>query len=206
MCSSDLANYGPANFDTRHNFSADLLWNSPKLSRHLLETILGGWTLGAKFYLYSGRPFTVIDSQIPGFLSPTAGGQVIADLLTPSALGIHCTDVNTRCLTTSEFATSATQNDFGNISPNSFRGPGYFDMDTQLSKKIPVTERMAFQLGASAYNVLNHPNFANPNNNVAVGSFGTITSTISSPTSIYGTAQGALVSGRVLVVFGKFNF
>jgi hypothetical protein len=172
----------------------------------MLESILGGWTVGAKFYVYSGRPFTVIDSQIPGFLSPNVGGQVIADLLVPSLLGTHCTDVNTRCLTPSEFASSGTQADFGNIPPNSFRGPGYFDIDTQVSKKIPVTERMAFQLGASAYNVLNHPNFANPNNNVAVGSFGTITSTVSSPTSIYGSGQGALVSGRVLVVFGKFNF
>ncbi len=200
------ANYGPANFDTRHNLSADILWNPPKFSQAKLESILGGWTVGAKFYVYSGRPFSVIDNQIPGLLSPTVGGSVLADLLVPGLLGTQCSNVNARCLTPSEFGAPKTQADFGNIPPDSFRGPGYFDIDTQVSKKIPLTERIAFQLGASAYNVLNHPNFANPNNNVAVGSFGTITSTVSPPTSIYGSQQGALVSGRVLVVFGKFNF
>jgi hypothetical protein len=200
------ASYGPTNFDTRQNLSADVVYNPPKFRKKLMESVFGGWTIGAKMYLYSGRPFSVLNSQIPGLLSTTFGGPVLADLLNPSLLGTHCGNVNARCLTPSEFATSQTQDDFGNIPPNSFRGPGYFDIDTQLTKKVPVTEHTAFQFGASAYNLLNHPNFANPNNNVASGSFGTITSTVSAPTSIYGAGQGALVSGRVLVVVGKFNF
>jgi hypothetical protein len=198
--------YGPTDFDTRHNLSADVVWNPPKFQKRLMENVLGGWTLGAKMYVYSGRPFSVTDSQIPGFLSPTFGGPVLADLLDPTALGTQCTNVNVRCLTSSQFATSKTQDDFGNIPPNSFRGPGYFNIDTQLTKRIQVKERLAFQFGASAYNLLNHPNFANPTSNVTVGGFGTITSTQSAPTSIYGSGQGALVSGRVIVVTGRFNF
>jgi hypothetical protein len=75
-----------------------------------------------------------------------------------------------------------------------------------VTKTIPIRERAAFQIGASAFNLLNHPTFAVPNGNVTAGSFGTITSTVSSPTSIYGTGQGAIVSGRVLVLVAKFNF
>jgi hypothetical protein len=46
-----------------------------------------------------------------------------------------------------------------------------------------------------------------PNFDVNKGAtLGTITSDVSVPTSIYGTGQGAIVSGRVLVVFGKFIF
>ncbi len=55
-------------------------------------------------------------------------------------------------------------------------------------------------------NLLNHTNLAVPSGNVGAGGFGLITSTVSSPTSIYGTGQGAIISGRVLVPFAKFIF
>ncbi len=198
--------YGSTDFDRRHALSADVVWNPPAFKQHLLESILGGWTVGTKLYAYSGRPFSVTNSQIPGLLSSTFGGQVLADLLVPSLQGTHCGNVNVRCLTASEFATSQSQDDFGNIPPNSFRGPGYFDIDAQLTKKVPIREHMSFQFGASAFNLLNNTSFANPNSNVASGSFGLITSAQSAPTSMYGTGQGALVSNRVLVVTAKFTF
>ncbi len=206
--------YGNTSFDTRHVLTGDVVWNSPSKFHHRsLSWIAGGWTLGTKLYLYSGRPFSVINTQIPGLLSTNFGANatVLADLLDSSALGTGCSSVNTRCLTNSQFAstrggTTAAQTNFGNIPPNSFRGPGFFDIDSQLTKRIPVTERAAFEFGASAYNLLNHPNFAVPNNNAGSGSLGLITSTVSTPTSIYGTGQGAIVSGRVLVVMGKFSF
>ncbi len=205
--------YGNTSFDTRSNLTGDLVWNSPRLRQRALEAALGGWTAGIKLYVYSGRPFSATNSQIPGLLSSTFGGTVLADLLNPSLLGIHCTNVNARCFTSAAFAASSAtsanpnvQSDFGNIEPNSFWGPGFFNIATQLTKTIPIREHANFQIGASAFNVLNHPSFAVPNSNVTSGSFGLITSTVSSPTSIYGTGQGAIVSGRVLVVLGKFNF
>lgn len=205
--------YGDTNFDTRHNLTADVVWSSPKLAGRVLETAFGGWTVGAKLYAYSGRPFSATNSQIPGLLSATYGGSILADLLDPGLLGKHCTDVNARCFASTSFAASSVtaantnvQTDFGNNPPNSFRGPGFFNIATQVTKAIPVGERARFQVGVSAFNLLNHPSFAVPNGNVTSGSFGTITSTVSSPTSIYGTGQGAIVSGRVLVLVGKFNF
>jgi hypothetical protein len=205
--------YGNTSFDTRHNLTGDLLWNSPRLHQRYLQAIAGGWTIGAKLYLYSGRPFSATNSQIPGNLSSTFGGTILADLLTPGLLGIHCTDVNARCFSPTAFAATSVsaanpnvQTNFGNIQPNSFWGPGFFNISTQVTKTIPVRERAAVQIGASAFNLLNHPSFAVPNGNVTSGSFGLITSTVSSPTSIYGTGQGAIVSGRVLVVLAKINF
>lgn len=202
------SNYGPASFDTRHNFTADLLWNSPRLANRLLDSTLSGWTTSGKMYLYSGRPFSVINSQVPGQLSSTFGGQVLAQPIDPSVVGTHClrSSVTTPCLKSSQFQTTATQTNFGNIRPNSFRGPGFFSVAAHLAKTVPVREQMHFELGADAYNLLNHANFAVPSNDVSKGSVGLISSTVSSPTSIYGSGQGALVSGRVIVVFGKFIF
>jgi len=202
------AGYGATNFDTRNNFTADLLWTTPRQSKRWLQSAVGNWTFGGKLYLYSGRSFSVTSSVIPGNLSPTFGGTVLADLLDPSLVNKSCSRsaVVAPCLTPAQFATRDTQDDFGNIRPNSFRGPGFFSVSSQLTKRIPVTEAAAFELGVSAYNLFNHANFAVPTGNVASGSFGLITSTVSSPTSIYGTGQGAIVSGRVLVFLGKFVF
>jgi hypothetical protein len=169
---------------------------------------VGNWTFGSKLYLYSGRPFSVTNSQIPGNLSTSFGGPVLADLLDPGIANKSCSRsaVHTSCFTSAHFATRNQQADFGNVRPNSFRGPGFFTVASQLTKKIPVRERTALELGASAYNLFNHPNFAVPTGNVSSGSVGLITSTVSSPTSIYGSGQGAIVSGRVLVLLGKLTF
>jgi hypothetical protein len=207
--------YAPTNFDTRHNFTADLLWVSPHEKKRWLQAALGGWTLGGKLYVYSGRPFSVTNSQIPGLLSSTFGGSILAHSLDPTMVGTHCSKaaITTPCLTSSQFAaTTATtsnpnqQTDFGNVRPNSFWGPGFSSVASQLTKRIPISERAEFDIGATAYNLFNHPNFAVPNGNVTAGSMGLITSTVSVPTSIYGTGQGAIVSGRVLVLVGKFSF
>jgi hypothetical protein len=225
-------NYGPAAFDTRHNFSADLVYSTPTLGNGLLNRTLGSWKFGGKVYLYSGRPFTVTDSGIPttnGFstsfgtsstytitpASTTYQGSIMADTANPSVLGIHCgpSAVRTPCLTTSDFnlatatGTTPAQTDWGNTKPNSFRGPGFDSISAQLGKQIPVTEGKQFEIGAAAYNLLNHPNFGIPNADVNKGStLGTLTTDVSVPTSIYGAGQGAIVSGRVLVVYGKFTF
>ncbi len=209
------AAYGPTNFDTRHNLEADLVYTTPKFNNHLLQIGVGGWTVGGKLYLYSGRPFSVTNSRISSSfgISTFGSGNVLADTLDPNSIGTQCNKgaVRSGCLTTAQFASVATnstngQRDFGNTAPNSFRGPGFFSVATQLSKTVPIKEAFRFQLGASAYNLLNHTNLAVPNSNVGGTGFGLITSTVSSPTSIYGSGQGAIVSGRVLVVFGKLLF
>jgi hypothetical protein len=209
-------NYGPASFDTRHNFTADLVYTTPRLNKALLSRTLGGWALGGKLYLYSGRPFSVTDSGINGSthgLSSAFSGTVLANLVNPAALGRHCgkasantTQLGKACLNVSDFATAAAQTGWGNTKPNSFRGPGFFSIATQVSKKIAVTEHTHFDIGADAYNLLNHTNLGLPSSDINKGNFGLSTAAVSSPTSIYGTGQGAIVSGRVLVVFGKFAF
>jgi hypothetical protein len=126
----------------------------------------------------------------------------------PSVLGTHCTsaNVNTACITAASFATTATQADFGNSAPDSFWGTGYFDIDTQITKAIPIKEKYKFELGMSFYNLLNHANFANPSGSVTSAGLGLITATVGPPTSIYGSFEGASVSGRVAVLVGKFSF
>ena len=205
------ANYGPTNFDTRHNFTADFVYSTPHWGDHLANRLLGDWKLGGKVYLYSGRPFTVINSGVStaNVFSSSFSGNVLADTVDTGVVGKHCgaSSVKTPCLSTSNFKSAAAQSDWGNTKPNSFRGPGFASVAAQLGKEIAVAEQTRFEIGADAYNLFNHPNFGLPNADVNKGqTFGTVTTDVSVPTSIYGTGQGAIVSGRVLVVYGKFIF
>jgi outer membrane receptor protein involved in Fe transport len=201
-------NYSNADYDVRHSVVADFTWELPmKSSNHIANHILGGWALSGKIFARTGTPFSVINSRIPGSLSATVGGNVLATLL-DSHIQTSCghANVDTPCFTTSQFATLAQQTNFGNLPRNSFRAPGYTDVDTSLYKTIAIHERAKFILGASAFNVMNHPNFGSPAFNVAVGGLGLISSTVTAPTSPYGSFQGSAVSGRVLVLTGKFQF
>jgi hypothetical protein len=96
---------------------------------------------------------------------------------------------------------------FGDIRRNSYRGPNYFNTDFSLRKSFRVTERMGLELGANAYNVLNHPNFQNPVNSTGSSAvFGQIVQTTSPPTTPYGAFAGSLASARILQVIAKFTF
>ena len=51
---------------------------------------------------------------------------------------------------------------FGNSRRNNYSGPGLEQFDLTLGKAVPVTERVKVDLKLEVFNVLNHPNFANP--------------------------------------------
>ena len=51
---------------------------------------------------------------------------------------------------------------FGNVARGSFVGPKMTNFDMSLFKRFNITERYNLQFRAEAFNILNHPNFANP--------------------------------------------
>lgn len=197
-------NYSNADYDARHNITGDFIWEMPRRFRNrLLDSMLGRWSVAGKLSAHTGTPFSVTNSAA----SPSAsfGGVVLADVTAPNVATV-CgrAAVNTPCFTASQFAPPATQANFGNLPRNSFRGPGYFNLDSTLFKTIRLSERVRLTVGASAYNLFNHPNFANPNSDIAVPGLGLITSTTTNPSSPYGLYGGP--SGRAVVLNGKLQF
>jgi len=55
------------------------------------------------------------------------------------------------------------------VGRSALRGPGLFNVDTSLFKRIPIRESVTLQFRAEAFNVLNHANFAFPNQVVFQG-------------------------------------
>jgi hypothetical protein len=206
--------YGNADYDTRHSFSANYVWTIPVHVRNgVLKRTLGGWAVGGTFLAKSGYPFTVYNTSIrstyvknsSGLANPSATIAIPATWIGGSS-SITCSTPNVTCFPKSEFLTTAQQKDFGNLARNSFRGPGYFDTDLNINKNVAATEKLKLVIGASFFNILNHPNFDLPVSNLAAGNFGQILSTAFQYSSAYGSFTGSAVSGRVIVLNAKFQF
>jgi hypothetical protein len=43
------------------------------------------------------------------------------------------------------------------------KAPSFKELNFSISKNTPITERVNLQLRTDFFNILNHPNFANPN-------------------------------------------
>jgi hypothetical protein len=207
-------NYGNADYDIRHYFNADYSWQAPShVGNALMSQILGGWVLSETFFTRTGLPYTIVDTSAPISLTNFASGVIPTEIVPGSFNNTRaCNNPNVPCVTTAQLqnVTPGVGIDvlrgFGNQRRNQFRGPGFFDSDLHLAKSFHVRERVSVGLGANAFNILNHHNFANPIFDASQGNFGTLQSTVSPPTSPFGAFVGAAASGRVLQLEGRLTF
>jgi hypothetical protein len=205
-------NYSNSDYDVRHSFNASYVWDLPvKFENRALNTIAGGWTVSGTFFYRTGLPFSVVDGTTIGNLQAGGtnlqSGVVLGEPISGVPMTCGGASVNTACFATGDFASGSGVTGFGTIPRNSFRGPGYFNTDLSLKKTFRFKERLGLTIGASAYNVLNHVNFANPVANLASSSnFGLIESAVQPPTSPYGAFAAAATDARIVQVMGKITF
>jgi hypothetical protein len=204
-------NYGAADYDLRHNFTFAYIWDIPfKSDDRVINAAFGGWEVSGTLFAHSAFPFSVIDGDAALNLydangAPDLGIYYAGVLAQPASKSIAraCTSATTACWKASDFAASTS---FGTIARNSFRGPGYFNTDFSLRKNFRINQRVRFEAGANAYNVFNHPNFANPSNNLSSSNLGVIAATVTPPTSPYGAGASAAVDARIIQIVGKLTF
>jgi len=203
-------NYSNADYDLRHSLNASYVWYLPfRANNRLLNQTIGGWEVSGTFFYHTGFPFSVIDgTSMLNFLGNNM--QFLTVLASPTtAVQRQCssTAVNVPCFSSGQFVPAGAATTFGTIPRNSFRGPGYFNSDLSLRKNFHFRERFTFMIGANAYNVFNHVNFANPVANLNAGSaLGRIQSTVNPPTSPYGSFAAAAVDARIVQIISKFTF
>ncbi len=95
---------------------------------------------------------------------------------------------------------NATPGQLGGLAAGSLNGPGLWRLDMNLLKRIKIKERFMFQIGATAENITNTPQFSAPtatNLGINSASFGRITSTFS---------PAGATSYRVIVLQARLNF
>jgi hypothetical protein len=209
--------YSNADYDIRHNFLADVTYLEPyRFQNKIAEFAAAGWTVAGKAYWRSGLPFSVQNINAENDLNTngTGNGTVLADVLT-NHFNHSCNSFSNPCfqghffngsgVTNSDPYNDPAQTNFGNVPRNAFYGPHYADVDLSLYKNIFQKGGTHLKVGAQAFNVFNHTNFAAPNNNASLSNLGFISSDVVAPTSPYG-AFGSPGSGRVMVVTGNLTF
>jgi len=169
------ADYGNSNWDIRHRFVASYVYDIPffKTANPMLRGILANWQVNGITTLQSGRPFNVSISTDTA--NTSARGTYRPDLVhAPSS---NCGDGHlTNCIDATAFAMPALYT-YGNAGRNLMHGPHLFDTDLSLFKNFPIRERLRLQFRFEAFNMLNSPQFANPNATFGTSSFGTVTAT-----------------------------
>ncbi|MBV9268374.1 MAG: hypothetical protein JO061_19565 [Acidobacteriaceae bacterium] len=56
----------------------------------------------------------------------------------------------------------------GTLGRNTGRGPAFYQWDLSGMKNFALTERVKLQFRADLFNLLNHPNFANPDTGICL--------------------------------------
>jgi hypothetical protein len=176
----DLRLYrGNSDFDIRHSlvlsWSYELPFGRGKRfatgAHGLVQTAVGGWRLNSIDTFSTGSPFTPV--MVSSLLNSGSAGQW------PNRLGPGTVPEPTiqRWFNPGDF-TSPGNYTFGNSGRNILFGPGTKQFDLSVFKEFYFTENPArhLQFRAEAFNVMNTPQFNNPNAQIGNPAAGTITS------------------------------
>jgi hypothetical protein len=210
-------NYGNAEYDIRHLFSADFVFSpSFHFQNKSLKGLLGGWQLAGKIFARSGFPFSVTDGNL-GSAFMSGGGNIFANQISAAAQtscghgNVITNAVPMGCLNSSAFTNTGSATFTGytvwpSQARNQFRGPGYCNVDLSLFKNFQIKEKVTLGVGLTAYNALNHPNFGQPDSNLGDAAFGQINGTQGVPSSPYGNGLSFDSSPRAVQLVAKLNF
>jgi hypothetical protein len=163
--------------DRRHLANITGLVSSPKFANNRAMSMLaGGWTISNILKFRSGSAFDVVtgvDNQLSNvdatFQRPNQiSGQIYGNKCTSD---LRSTTPTCFFLNRAAFG-SPDPGGVGNMRPGMIRGPGYFDMDSGISRTFKIKESQRVEFRADATNVLNHTNFLNPSGNLTSAVYG----------------------------------
>jgi len=169
--------YARSNFDIPRRFTWNFAYEFPKASGSW-QRLKNGWGLNSILTLQDGQPFQLnynfeddFSGSGSGFDRPDVVGPIKYDSRNPfnfldlTAFAIPCTiqpGLDSTTITGSAADCVPGTRHFGNEGRNSLRGPSFKEWNFALYKTTSLTERVTMQLRADFFNILNHPNFANP--------------------------------------------
>jgi len=123
------ADQGPSDFDTRHKFTAAVVWSSNALSSNhtLARGIFDGFSVATVFFAASGEPYSA------GVGGSPAGG--LRAGITAGGL--------------------PSLSRFPLFSRNAFRLPKIVNLDLRISRRFHLTNKTNLEVHGEAFNLLN---------------------------------------------------
>ena len=228
--------YGPCDYDIRHNLSAQYVYQLPvKVRNRDLGYALNGWQVSGTVLWHSGIPFSVLSTPYsadgngvvngsgPQFASVVAGVPLYehnpipgvtqpgtVQWLNPDAF-VSTVDPSTGACAGGD---SPKNCQFGNLGRNALRGPNFTWSDFYLSKWFALTEQVKLRFDVQFFNIFNHPNFGLPSMVLAgipgkpstQSGFGALTYTTSPPTGLLGVGLGGDSTPRMIAFQLRLEF
>jgi hypothetical protein len=169
--------YGASNFNLPHRFTWNFSYDFPKMSGNW-QRLKNGWGVNSIVTLQSGQPFQFnynfeddYSGSGEGFDRPDVVGPIKYNAHDPqnyidlTSFAIPCT-ITAYALAngpsdSAQDCVPGTRH-FGSERRNSLHGPAFKEWNFAFYKTTAITERLTMQLRADFFNILNHPNFANP--------------------------------------------
>jgi hypothetical protein len=169
---------GNSDFDIRHSFSAGVTYElPPPESNKIAHAALGGWSVDTFVLARSAPPVNVIAGivfaeGIALYPRPNVAPGVPLVLYGSQYPG-------GKAFNPAAFIAPPTgqQGDFGR---NVLRGFGAWQADFALQRQFHLTERLALRFRGEFFNIFNHPNFGQPDNNLTDPLFGRSTQMLAS--------------------------
>ena len=167
------ADRGLSDFDHRHNFVMNAIWELPFGSAHQM---LEGWQVVGILNLLSGSPFTPLLIGTSDSQTDNGSGNQGAGVDRPNLIGNPNLSDPTpeRWFNTRAFARPVGT--FGSAGRNILTGPGFHNVDLALMKTWSFGETSRLQFRTEVFNLFNHPNFNLPVGDFNSQSFGSVTS------------------------------
>jgi len=169
--------YGPSSFNIINRFTWNFSYELPNTGGSM-QKLKNGWGVNSVLTLQGGQPFHLnynfwddYSGSGNAFDRPDVTGPIVYHKRDPfnyldlTSFSIPCTVSDaTDFGTANGFASDCVigTRHFGNMRRNSLVGPSYKEWNFSLYKKTMLTESLSMKLGVDFFNLLNHPNFANP--------------------------------------------
>ena len=198
-------NYSQSNFDIRHMFKGEAIYQLPFgkgkqfMNDNLAaDEVLGGWEMAATFVAQSGNPMGITtgnhnssNNQSGDYtqFANLVGNYKTSDPVTGNAYHSLKEWYNLQAFAVPPAYT------YGNFRRNIVAGPHLTNINFSFGKSFNLwPERdVKFQVRASATNIVNHPSFGQPGNNViGQGQSASI--------------NGVTIGGRTWELYGRLSF
>jgi hypothetical protein len=193
---------GLSSTDVHQNFVVSYVWDMPfKRFFHRLPRLTGGWQLqgitrfasGFPVQMGEGNPIEAGSPLCPSNNCPgdaSLVGSPSTDM--PNLVGpVHVHNprdtasrtyfdqnafTGTVCsLSPAGVLTGPDCGSFGTANRRFFHGPGFNNTDLGITKIVPVTEAMHFEIRGEFFNIFNHAQFNNPSGDITSSTFGNVT-------------------------------
>ena len=161
---------GNSDFDIRHSFTAGVTYSLPyPSSGKLFRATLSGWSLASFVLARSAAPVNVVGA-------PFFGGGIAfyrrPNMVPGMPLELYGAGYPGGKIFNHAAFAPAPAGQQGDLGRNVLRGFNASQADVRVQRRFRLTETAALSFRAEAFNILNHANFGNPNNNLADHLFG----------------------------------